>query len=103
MDFFDQPQKDKMTKEEMEILQQKQHEYKLIGRQRRIPGHTLFSFNLKTKEIKVAPVEFSRDVDFRTREAIQKPKIVIEPDCIYRQALNKKNFIKRLKREGILL
>lgn len=29
--------------------------------------------------------------------------IIIEPDCIYRQALNKKNFIKRLVREGILV
>lgn len=102
MDFFEQPQKDQMSKDEIEILQQKQHEFKLIGRQRKIPGHTLFSFNLKTKEIKVAPVEFSKDVDFRTREAINKPKVVVEPNCIYRQALNKKNFIKRLKREGII-
>ena len=103
MEFFRPTTESQMTKDEMEILQQKQHEYKPIGRQRRIPGHTLFSFNMKTKEIKVAPVEFSKDVDFRTREAIRKPKIVIEKDCIYRQALNKKNFIKRLKREGILL
>lgn len=103
MDFYEQPQKDQMSKDEIEILQQKQHEFKLIGRQRKIPGHTLFCYNLKTKEIKVAPVEFSKDVDFTTREAINKPKVVVEPYCIYRQALNKKNFIKRLKREGIML
>lgn len=32
----------------------------------------------------------------------EKRRINIEPDCIYRQALNKKNFVKILVREGIL-
>jgi len=88
----------------LEITQKekKQHEFKLVARQRKVPGHTLFCFNLRTGEIKVAPVEKSKVVDFRTREPIYKDRIVIEPLCIYRQALNKKNFIKRLVREGIL-
>ena len=31
-----------------------------------------------------------------------KTKIVIEPDCYYEQALNEKNFRKRLKRIGLI-
>ena len=40
--------------------------------------------------------------NFRYREPVQRDRLVIEPDCVYRQALNRKNFIKRLRREGII-
>lgn len=103
MEIFDIPQKGEMQKEEIEILDKQKHEFKMIGRERKVPGHTLFSLNLKTGEIKKAPIEHSKDVDFKTREPVYKNRIVIEPDCIYRQALNRKNFIKRLVREGILI
>lgn len=103
MEIFDTPQKYQMSKEQIEVLDKQKHEFKLIGRQRKVPGHTMFSFNLKTGEIKVAPVERSKVCDFRTREPIQKERIVIERDCLYRQALNRNNFIKRLVREGILV
>lgn len=61
---------------------------KYIGRQVKTPGHTLFKYNKVTGEICKAPV--------------LNDAVITEPDCIYRQALNKKNFIKRLKREGII-
>lgn len=102
MEIFDIPKKDQMSKDEMEILDKKQHEFKLIGSTRKVPGHTMFSFNVKTGEIKTAPVEHTKDYDFKTHGPATKDRIVIEPDCIYRQALNKKNFIKRLFREGII-
>ncbi|MBQ9645353.1 MAG: hypothetical protein IJV24_03215 [Prevotella sp.] len=102
-DIFDFPQKDQMQKDEIEVLDKQKHEFKLIGRERKVPGHTMFSFNYKTGEIKVAPIEHSKEVSFVTRGPVTKDRIVIEPDCIYRQALNKKNFIKRLVREGILV
>ena len=86
----------------MEILDKQQHEFKIIGRQPKVPGHILFSFNLKTGEIKKAPVEHSKDIDFKTREPLFSDRIVIEPDCLYRQALNRRNFIKRLVREGVI-
>ena len=102
MEIFDFPQKNQMQKDEMEVLDKKKHEFKLIGRERKVPGHTMFSYNLKTEEIKVAPVQHAKDVSFTTQKAVTRDKIVIEPDCLYRQALNKKNFIKRLIREGII-
>ena len=102
MEIFDTPQKDQMSKEQIEVLDKQKHEFKWIGRQCKVPGHTMFSLNIKTGEIKVAPVERSKVCDFNTREPIYKERVVIEPDCLYRQALNRKNFIKRLVREGIL-
>ena len=60
---------------------------KHVGQQVKTPGHTLFEYNKETGEIK----------DMKTNRIV-----IIETNCIYRQALNKKNFIKRLKREGII-
>lgn len=62
---------------------------KLLGKTTRIPGLSLFSINVKTGEI----------VDLGQNQK----KVIIDQDCIYRQALNKKNFIKKLFREGILV
>ena len=59
---------------------------------------TMFSFNAETKEIKVVPIKRDVIYDYRTRTPINKQSIVIEKNCIYHQALNKKNFIKILKR-----
>lgn len=69
---------------------------------RRNTSHTLFSYNLVTKEIKVAELEKPDTINFKDLEKIGTTKIIIEKDCVYRQALNKKNFIKILKREGII-
>lgn len=102
-DFFDgRRQTVQIQKDEMEILDKQLHEFKLIGRIRKIPGHSMFLINLKTGEIKMAPIEKSKCIDFITRRPVQNDRITIEPDCLYRQALNKKNFIKRLVREGII-
>lgn len=103
MEIFDAPQKDQLSKDQLEVLDKQKHEFKLLGSMRKVPGHTLFSYNYKTQEIKKAPVEHTKDVDFKTRKPVTRDRIVIEPDCIYRQALNKKNFIKRLFREGIIV
>jgi uncharacterized protein YdeI (BOF family) len=63
-------------------------------------GHTLFSFNLKTGEIKKA--EFQKQ-DFIFGKTVQpNKKVEIEENCIYRSVLNKENLIKVLKRENII-
>jgi len=101
MNLDELPVKDNLSGEQIEYLQKKQHEYKHIGRMKKVPGHTLFSFNRKTKEIK--PATFEREVSIgMDGQPIYKTRCVIEPDCFYEQALNKKNFIKRLKRYGLL-
>lgn len=102
MEIFDVPSKNQMLKDEIEILDKQKHEYKLIGQARKVPGLTMFSFNYKTGEIKIAPIQHSKEVDFKTLSPVTKDRLVVEPNCIYRQALNQKNFIKRLIREGII-
>ena len=100
MNFFEQGKKDLTQETEMEILQKQKHEQVFIGRMKKVPGHTMFSYNTVTREIKVAPVKREAMVDYRTRTPKYKESIIVEKDCIYHQALNKKNFIKVLKRYG---
>ena len=85
---------------EIEILQKKQHEYKLIEKRRKVPGHIMFSYNIETGEIKKAIIEKSDSIDFITLKPLHNDRIKIERNCYYEQALNKCNFIKRLKRIG---
>ena len=49
MNIDELPIKDDLQGEQIEYLEKKQNEYKHIGRMRKIPVHTLFSFNYKTK------------------------------------------------------
>lgn len=75
------------------------NEYTLIGSQLPKRGHTLFSFNLKTNEIKEAQFK-EKDALFTLEK--QNRKVIVEDDCLYLSTLNKKNFIKVLKRKGII-
>lgn len=101
MNLDELPVKDDLSGEQIEYLAKKQHEYKHVGKLRKVPGHTLFSFNRQTKEIK--PAKFEREVSIgMDGQPIYKTRCVIEPNCFYEQALNEKNFIKRLKRYGFI-
>lgn len=90
-----------LSKNQVEYVQKKHREYKLMDKKRKIPGHTLFSFNLKTKEIKRASITNEVSIGLNGKP-IMKTKTVIEPNCYYEQALNEKNFRKRLKRIGLI-
>ncbi len=79
MDFFKQQQNDAQSVNQ-EQVQKQQQEFHLLGKTRRIAGFTLFSYNKETGDVKV----------------------VVEKNCIYGQALNKKNFIRHLVRRGII-
>jgi len=94
-------EKERLSKEQIEYLQKQQTEYKLLGKQRRIPGHTLFSFNMKTGEIKKAAVKPVVTI-ISDNVVAHKTEIAIEPFCYYEQALNEKSFVKRLKRNGLI-
>ena len=89
-------------KAKTEFCMKEKREIKFLGKMRRNTSHTLFSYNLVTKEIKVAELEKPDTINFKDLKKIGTTKIIIEKDCVYRQALNKKNFIKILKREGII-
>lgn len=82
-----------------EQVQKKKNEFHLVGEERRVKGHTLFCFNEVTKKIKVAPMnqECMLGLD---GSVIYKNKVTVEKDCIYIQALNQKNAIKKLNKMG---
>lgn len=76
-------------------------EFHLIGSQRRVPGHTLFAYNQKTKTWKVADLRRNVAVDVNGKP-VYKNEISIEADTVYIQALNmvnaKKKYLKMLRR-----
>lgn len=102
MEIFDTPQKDQLCEPRLELNREQQHEYHFVGRQKYIPGHTLFSLNLKTGEIKPADVVVESSVVYGVG-VVNHRRINIEDHCVYRQALNRKNFIKRMLRDGFLV
>lgn len=62
--------------------------HKLVAKKRRVPGLRLFKLDTKTGMV--------------TDLGLDRCLVDIEPGCVYRQALNRKNFVKILFREGII-
>lgn len=84
----------------IEQVAKKQKEYKLVGSQRKVAGHTLFEFNKITKEIKPADIRRECIINSITCNPVYKNKIDVRENCFYIQALNVKNAIKKLKKLG---
>lgn len=99
--MFEDIKKDKLAKREMEMLQEQEKQLKLIGSMKVVPGHIMFCYNRVTKEISKAKykslVQMTISGDIKLNN-----KLTIDKDCFYEQALNKKNFIKKLKKYGIV-
>lgn len=85
------------VKEETEVVSpiQNKKENKLIGRQLLRPGHTLFEVNTKTGEINPATY---KEVMAKFNGGTSL-KVDVKTGCVYVQALNKKNALKRYKRD----
>ena len=90
-----------LSKPAIEVVEKEKHELKYFGSLRKVPGHRLFSFNRKTFEIK--EVKFEKQFQWENGKFVEVSKVTIEPNCFYEQALNKKNFVKRLIRRGIII
>lgn len=97
---------EKISQSQIEMIERKQDNYKLIGQMIEVPGHTLFKFNFKSRIASKADLEtrLYTKVNPKTGylEVTKSSKVKVEKDCYYEQALNMKNFIKRLKRRGII-
>ena len=70
-------------------------ELKLVGQQKKVKGHILFSYNEKTGEWKQADVKRHVAIGFDGLPVF-KTEVTKEPNCIYIQALNLKNAKKNL-------
>lgn len=96
---------EKICETQIEMLERKQNEYRLIGQITEVSGHTLFKFNTQTRVAEKAKIKVDYSMKFSTeRELIpvRRSEVVVEKDCYYEQALNMKNFIKRLRRRGLI-
>ena len=97
---------EKIAKAQIEAVEKKQNEYKLIGQLVRVPGHTLYKFNTVARTASRAEMETSYDQQFDPLNGTiiggRRSSVKVEKDCYYEQALNMKNFIKRLRRRGIV-
>lgn len=97
---------EKICQTQIEMLDRKQNEFKLIGQIVEVAGHTLFKFNTETRVAAKATMKTEYQTRYNpktgTLEAVKKSKVVVEKNCYYEQALNLKNFIKRLRRRGII-
>lgn len=93
---------DEILKPEERVVIEKQleqkKELKFIGSMKRNRGQTLFSFNVKTGELKRAVIEQRVAIDFKTGLPRYTNKVMMEAHCIYIQALNEKNACKHIKR-----
>lgn len=92
-----------LNKPAIEVVEKEKQEYRYLGSLRRIPGHRLFSFNRRTFEIKEIKPEVIFTYNSGKGRTLPTSKVNVEPGCYYDQALNKKNFIKRLIRNGIII
>lgn len=101
MDFFDHRKDERVERPQVMRVVNRQHEYKKVGQWRPQRGHTIFEVNTVTMEIE--PAEITHVLSFDIRGGTEtKDRINVKKDCIYIEALNKKNVIKQLKREGLL-
>ena len=91
-------QKDEIPADKIEYLQKEQHELRLLGKALKKPGHSLFSYNTSTGEIK--KIEGEKQCAYFMGGTKEELKVTVEKHCIYGQALNKRNFIKHLTRYG---
>lgn len=96
-------QENQLQSTEIVAEQEKKKEIKLVGRQRKMRGGILWEYNQKTHEIKRA--QYTKEIakfDFDTSRANQSTpsKVNVKENCIYEQALNYKNIVKRLKKMG---
>ena len=84
-----------------EMVKKNQQEYHLIGSTIARSGHTLFEYDKETHKVRRADIKRTMYVrDFKTGEVVFSNRCEVRRNCMYLQALNIKNAIKILRREG---
>lgn len=86
----------------IEIAEEREQkkEIKLIGQQRKIPGLILFEYNEKTKVLQRAQFQKENVVitslSMSPESIKHQHKVVVNENCVYIQALNEKNALKKV-------
>lgn len=79
-----------------ELVDQQRKEYRLIGSQKHIPGLVLYEYDLTTGELRPADVKttLSLTVDGKLDSS---RKVNSKELCLYVQALNKENAMRKVR------
>lgn len=87
------------NKIEVSVNQKQQKEYKLIGSYvPKIDGYRIFEYNFETKVLRPAQFRMS---DTYILGGVNKKILDANKGCVYIEALNEKNALKRLLRGDI--
>lgn len=90
--------------DKIEIVKQKQQEYKMVGSLSVPKGMKLFSFNTETCEIKEVVAEHTVMLDIKSKKPIAKHKAYHDPRCAYVLAINYTNAYRKInKKFGLTL
>lgn len=80
----------------LELVAEQRKEFRLLGSQRRVPGLILFEYDLTTGDLRRASMktEIALTIDGK----LDKTREVMSRDlCLYVQALNEKNAMKKVR------
>ena len=86
---------------DIEVKAEQEKKYQKLGSYRpMIDGGKIFEYNISTGELIEAIYE---ETDIITLGMSGKRKLLTKKGCLYVEALNKKNAIKRMKRGTVIL
>lgn len=89
-----------LTDIEIAVQKKQQQEYRKLGDYTpRIDGYTIFEYDKEAK--KIAPASFRTNDTFIIGQE-NRPILDVKKGCVYVEALNIKNALKRLRRGDII-
>lgn len=88
----------KRDKTELQVQKQQEKKATLVGQITPHRGHKMFSVNTVTGFVKEAEYDKTCETVYVIGQSNNK-RIMIEKDCVYISALNKKNAIKHYKKQ----
>lgn len=97
--YFDQQDAERTRTEQLERQKQEQ---RYLGSLLRLPGVRLYEFNYKTGECREVGTETKLELDVTNGQPVTRrsAKVQWNPDCVYLQALNHRNAIRKLVKAG---
>lgn len=89
---------EKETQAKIEAIAEHKKQSVILGSVIKVPGHTMFEYN--SADGTLEPAQFTEvmvETQFKKQhQQITRHKLVIKEGCVYVQALNRKNAVKKL-------
>lgn len=92
------------TKDTIVALKPQKQEHRFLGTMIRRPGLTLFEYDSKSKTVRAADVNTQQFYSYNAKRdkfsVSSKSRVQVRDGCMYVQALNLKNAIRKVRKEG---